>query len=330
MKADEREGEPPLIAVVGPTASGKTAVAVALSERMNGEVVSADAVAVYRHLNIGAAKPDASETARTRFHLVDVVDPDEEFTLADFEAQADGAIADIRARGKTPILAGGTGLYVRSATATLSVPSVAPQEVLREQFWGEVAEHGAEHLHARLRSADPVSADKILPGDAKRIIRALEVYTVTGRPMSSFHTPEGIRGVPKPNTFLFGLDRDRAQLYRRIEQRVDAMMDAGFLEEVEHLLSLGYGAHLKSMGSLGYRHLARHLTDGQTLSEALGELKRDTRRFAKRQISWFRADSGVEWLPIGDSSSAEAIADAMVEELKKDRQSKYIKSPASE
>ncbi|MBC8135146.1 MAG: tRNA (adenosine(37)-N6)-dimethylallyltransferase MiaA [Fibrella sp.] len=317
MKANGHAEEPPLIAVVGPTASGKTAVAVALSERLNGEIVSADAVAVYKYLNIGAAKPDESEKARAIFHLVDVADPADDFTLSDFEALASAAISDIRSRGKTPILAGGTGLYVRSVTATLSVPSVAPQEAIRERLWAEVTESGAERLHARLQMVDPASAKKILPGDAKRMIRALEVYEVTGQPMSSFHTPEGIRGVPKPNTFLFGLERERAGLYHRIEARTHAMMEAGFLSEVEKLLARGYDANLKSMGSLGYRHLVRHLTQEQPLLEALEDLIRDTRRFAKRQISWFRADSEVLWIPVGEKSSAEAVADAMVEECKK-------------
>lgn len=317
MKANGHADDPPLIAVAGPTASGKTAVAVALSERLNGEIVSADAVAVYKYLNIGAAKPDESEKARAVFHLVDVADPDEDFTLADFEDQATVAIADIRSRGKTPILAGGTGLYVRSVTATLSVPSVAPQAALRERLWAEVSEHGSERLHARLQTIDPAAAAKILPGDAKRMIRALEVYEVTGQPMSSFHTPEGIRGIPKPNTYLFGLERERAELYHRIETRVDAMMESGFLPEVQNLLAQGYRPDLKSMGSLGYRHLIRHLTEDQPLPEALEDLKRDTRRFAKRQISWFRADSEVVWLPVGEDSSAEAVADAMVEEWKK-------------
>lgn len=317
MKVNEHADVPPLIAVVGPTASGKTAVAVALSERLNGEIISADAVAVYRHLNIGAAKPDESEKARAVFHLIDVADPDEDFTLADFVARASAAIAGIRGQSMTPIIAGGTGLYVRSVTATLSVPSVAPQEALRERLWAQATELGSESLHAQLMTIDSASAEKILPGDAKRIIRALEVYEVTGRAMSSFHTPEGVRGIPKPNTFLFGLERERAALYHRIESRVDAMMEAGFLAEVQNLLAGGYGTELKSMGSLGYRHLARHLAEAQPLPEALEDLKRDTRRFAKRQISWFRADSEVTWLPVGDESSAEAVADAMVEALKK-------------
>ena len=308
---NEKHAEPPLIAVVGATASGKTAVAVALAERLNGEIVSADAVAVYRYLNIGAAKPDADEMARATFHVIDVAEPDEDFSLSDFERRASAAIADIRERGKTPILAGGTGLYVRGVTATLSVPAVAPDAALRERL----RDGGAAALFARLQEVDPESAAKILPGDVKRMVRALEVYETTGRPMASFHTPEGVRGVPKPNTFLFGLERERPRLYARIEKRVDAMLDAGFSSEVQGLLDRGYGADLKSMSSLGYRHLSRHLTTGQPLSEAVTELKRDTRRFAKRQLSWFRADTQVEWLAVSDTSSAEAVADTLVATL---------------
>jgi len=199
--------EPPLIAIVGPTASGKTAVGVALAKRLNGEIVSADAVAVYRYLNIGAAKPDAEERARATFHLIDVAEPADEFSLSDFVEQADAAIVSIRARGRVPILVGGTGLYVRAVTATLSMPNVAPQEELRAALWKEVEAQGAAALHARLAKVDPAAAAKILPGDGKRIIRALEVHAVTGRTMSSFHTAEGVRGVPKPNTFQFGLMR---------------------------------------------------------------------------------------------------------------------------
>ena len=306
------ELETPLIAVVGATASGKTAAAVALAERLNGEIVSADAVAVYRYLNIGAAKPDADEMARATFHLVDVANPDEDFSLSDFERLANPLIAGIRTRGKTPIIAGGTGLYVRALTATLSVPAVAPDEGLRETLRAM----GAEGLYARLSDVDPVSAARILPGDAKRMVRALEVYETTGRPMSSFHTPEGIRGVPKPDTVIFGLDRERPALYARIEQRVDAMLNAGLVDEVRALVARGYGATLKSMGSLGYRHILRYLDNQQTLAEATDDLKRDTRRFAKRQLSWFRADSQVQWIAVHETDSAEAVADRLADALR--------------
>ena len=306
--------EPPLIAIVGPTASGKTAVGIAVAELCNGEIVSADAVAVYRHLDIGSAKPDAWEREQATFHLIDVADPDEDYSLSDFETQANAAIAEIRSRGKTPVLVGGTGLYVRSVTATLSMPNVAPQEAFRVALWAEVESSGAAALHQRLEKVDPVSASKILPGDGKRIIRALEVLEVTGRTMSSFHTPEGVRGIPRPNTFQFGLRRDRSELYRRIETRVDVMLDAGLADEVRGLLERGYGPMLKSMQSLGYRHLCKHLIENQPIEEIVEELKRDTRRFAKRQLSWFGNDPGVTWVNATDEDTAEAVAGALIQQ----------------
>lgn len=299
------EGETPLIALVGPTASGKTAVGIALAERIGGEIVSADAVAVYRGLNIGAAKPDNEERARARFHLIDVADPDDDFTVADFARLADTAIAQIRARGRIPILVGGTGLYVRSVTAVLSLPHVPPQTALREALWNEAEERGSESLHARLKTVDPIAAAKIHPGDAKRIIRALEVWQVTGSPLSSFHTPEGVQGTPRPGTRVFGLRIERETLYRRIEARVETMLAQGFLGEVRGLLAAGYDSGLKSMQSLGYRHLCRHLTENQPLDEAIAELKRDTRRYARRQLSWFNGDRNIAWLDVAEGSEEE-------------------------
>jgi len=267
-------------------------------------------------MDIGSAKPDRAERAQAVFHLIDRVTPDVDYTLADFERDANAAIADIRARGKTPILVGGTGLYVRAVTATLTVPGVPPQTEFREALWREVEASGAPALHAKLATIDPQAAEKILPGDAKRIIRALEVYEVTGQTISSFHTPEGIRGVPKPNTYLFGVNRERTELYTRIEMRVDVMMAAGFLEEVRGLLASGYGPELKSMQSLGYKHLVRHLREDELLATMLEELKRDTRRYAKRQISWFKADTQVRWIETMTPLSAEADADTLVERLR--------------
>ena len=313
MAIKQEEQEPPLIAVVGPTASGKTAVGVALAKRLNGEIISADAVAVYRGLDIGSAKPDFRERTEATFHLIDIADPDEDFTLADFERLASAAIADIRARGKTPILVGGTGLYVRSVTATLSMPNVPPQPEFRAGLWAEVEVAGGSSaaLHARLAGVDSAAAEKIAPNDAKRIIRALEVFHVTGQAMSSFHTPEGVHGVPRANTFVFGLELPRAALYERIEKRVDAMMASGFLDEVRGLLDAGYGPELKSMQSLGYRHLARHIRGESGLDQAVMELKQDTRRYAKRQISWFGVDKTVRFVTLPSEPKAEKAADAI-------------------
>lgn len=306
--------EPPLIALVGPTAAGKTAVGMALAARLNGEIVSADAVAVFRGLDIGSAKPTRAEQAETPFHLLDVARPDESFTLADYERLASAVIAGIRARGRTPIVVGGTGLYVRAVTAILSIPHVEPQHALRARLWAEAGAQPPGFLHARLARLDPLSAAKIGPGDNKRVIRALEVEAVTGQPLSAFHTPSGVRGVPRPNTHVLGLRWDRAALYGRINARVDAMMAAGFLNEVRGLLARGYGPE-KAMQSLGYRHLAAHLQSGVALDETVAQLKQDTRRFAKRQLSWFGNDANVRWVSV-EEQGPDAVAERIVDGIK--------------
>jgi tRNA dimethylallyltransferase len=297
--------------LVGPTAVGKTAVGMALAERLGGELISADAVAVYKRLDIGSAKPTPEEQARVRFHLLDVAEPADDFTMADFERLANTAIAEVRARGRLPIVLGGTGLYVRTLTSELTIPAVAPQPEFRAARWAEVEEHGAPWLHATLAQIDPSSAAKILPGDGKRIIRALEVYTVTGKPLSHFHTPEGVKGVLKPGVQVIGLDREREELYERIETRVDQMLAEGFLAEVEGLLASGISPQAKSLGSLGYRHLVQFLCEGLPLEEAIAGIKRDTRRYAKRQLSWFRNDPAVQWRIINKGESAQEIAERL-------------------
>lgn len=304
------------IGIVGPTAVGKTAAAVSLAEILGGELVSADAVAVYRKLDIGSAKPTAEERARVPFHLIDVADPEEDFTMTDFARLAERSFAEIRGRGKLPILVGGTGLYVRSVTATLSIPNVPPQPELRARLWAEVDALGSEVLHARLAQIDPASAEKILPGDAKRILRALEVFEVTKLPASSFHTPEGVHGVPKPGVRLFGLARERESLYRRIDVRVDEMLASGFLDEVRGLLDEGVSPEAKSLKSLGYKHLVQFLHGDVGWDETVELLKRDTRRFAKRQLTWFRADPAVRWMRSGEDETAEAVARRIVTEVR--------------
>jgi tRNA dimethylallyltransferase len=287
-----------LLALVGPTAIGKTAVGIALSEMLNGEIISADAVAVYKKLDIGAAKPSAEEQQQAKFHLIDVCEPDHDFTVAEFEEMATVAREDIVSRGKLPLLVGGTGLYVRAMTAILTIPEVPPQEAIREKYWAIANSEGASVLHEQLQLVDPVSAQKILSGDAKRIIRALEVWEVTGRPISDFHTPEGVHGVTREGVRVIGLRTERAVLYNLINNRVDAMMENGFLEEVKGLLAQGYTCDLKAMRSLGYKQLMAHLAGEMTLETAIEEIKQSTRRFAKRQLTWFQNDPRVEWLDI--------------------------------
>jgi tRNA dimethylallyltransferase len=271
---------------------------------------------VYRGLDIGAAKPTAEERARVPFHLLDVADPDEDFNVADFERQANAAIADIRARGRVPIVVGGTGLYVRSVTAELSLPHVPPQPELRAALVAWADKQGTPALHARLLAVDPASAAKISPNDRKRIVRALEVFQMSGQPLSSFHTPEGVHGVPRANTAVFGLTFEpREALYARIDRRVEEMMAAGFVDEVQGLLNKGYDLQHKAMQSLGYRHLVRFLRGEIDLDAAVGEIKRDTRRYAKRQLSWFKNDPAVVWLSVREDQSVQDIAERLVCQL---------------
>ena len=305
----------PLVALVGPTASGKTAVGVALAGLLGAEIVSADAVAVYRGLDIGAAKPDAAERAAARFHLIDVADPAHDFNVHDFVAAAEEAVAGIRGRGRLPLIVGGTGLYVRPMTATLSLPPVAPDPEIRARLADEAERIGVAALHARLAEIDPVSAERIHPGDLRRIVRALEVHAATGRTLTDFHTPEGVHGIPRPGATTVGIERGREDLAARIEARVDAMMAAGFVDEVRGLLEAGVDPGSKAMSSLGYRHLIQYLVDGRPLDEVVDELKRDTRRYAKRQRSWFRNDPSVRWVEVREdeppTETAGRIADLL-------------------
>lgn len=295
-----------LIVVCGPTAVGKTGAAIRLAERFGGEIVNADSVQVYRFMDIGTAKPTADEQARARHHLVGVADPNEAFDAARFARMGRAAIADIAGRGKVPIVAGGTGLYIKTLLCGLA--KQAPSDAaVRGRLRREAEQIGAAAMHQRLAALDPETAERVHPNDSVRIVRALEVYALSGRPISAHHRDHGFADAPF-ETFKIGLNMDRERLYARIDQRVDAMMAAGLAVEVQDLLARGYGADLKSMQSLGYRHMTEYLTGQAALDEAVATLKRDTRRFAKRQFTWFRADPDIRWTP------AEAV-DALFPEI---------------
>ena len=295
------------IALVGPTAAGKTAVGILLAERFDGEIISADSVQVYRKLNVGSAKPTAEEQAAARFHLVDIVDPDQEWTLADMQEAASTATADIVDRGHTPLIVGGTGLYVRALTTQLDIPTVPPNEEFRERWRAIAEERGNEYVHGELARVDPESAARIHVNDTKRAIRALEVFDGTGDTLSALHAKNRAEAATEP-TLIVGLNYvDRRILYSRIEQRVDVMMAEGLVDEVRGLLDAGYGSDLKSMQALGYRHMCEHLAGNMSLPDAVDLLKRDTRHFARRQLIWFRGDSRVQWVSM-DGKSYEDIA----------------------
>jgi tRNA dimethylallyltransferase len=280
---------PPLIAIVGPTAVGKTAMGIEMAQRIGGEIVSADSRQVYRLMDIGTAKPSEAERAAVPHHLIDVVDPDEPFSLAVYQEMALHAIADITARARVPLLVGGTGQYLAAVLQGWNIPRVPPQPELRQRLEREAQERGVLALHAQLTQLDPQAADAIEPTNLRRTIRALEVFHVTGQPISAQQTRNPI---PYHITTHW-LRLPTSELYQRIDQRVDAMMQAGLLEEVAGLLERGYGWHLSSMFSLGYVQFRPYFEGTSSLDECVQRLKYDTHGFARRQKNWFRRLPGL-------------------------------------
>lgn len=284
----------PLVALVGPTAVGKTSLSLRLAKEMCSEIISVDSVQVFRGLDIGTAKPSLEEQKRVPHHLIDVADPDEPFDAADFVRKALGIIRSIRARGKVPLLVGGSGLYLRSLLEGLA-PCPGRDPMVREMLRKISANQGKRALHDLLVGADPEAANRLHPNDTFRVIRALEVYHQTGEPMSIWQRMHKSISGQRLLCTKIGLIRPREELYKRIDARVGAMLDAGFLEEVKFLLDKGYSHHLKPLQSLGYRHMILFLKGEVSFDEAVSQLRRDTRRYAKRQITWFRADPEIRW-----------------------------------
>lgn len=295
----------PLLALVGPTAVGKTALSLELAEALDGEIVSADSRQIYRHMDIGTAKPTPAERARVPHHLIDVVDPDQPLTLAEYQRLAYAAIADIHRRGRLPLLVGGTGLYVRAVLEGLRIPAAPPDAALRARLEEEAAAAGAAALHARLAALDPAAAARIDPRNVRRVIRALEVCLSTGRPISEQQEAE-----PPPYRVLrLGLTRPRPELYARIDARVDAMIAAGLVDEVRELLARDYSPHLPALSGLGYRQIIRYLAGELSLEDAVQEIKRKTRRFVHQQQTWFRPDDPrIRWCDLSTTSPAQIIA----------------------
>ena len=300
-----------LLCLLGPTAVGKTEIAIQLAQRLDAEIVSVDSRQIYRQMDIGTAKPTAEEQQAARHHLIDCVDISQPFSVADYQSLADAAITDIQDRGKQVLLVGGAGLYFRAIVDGLfEGPGADP--LLRERLEREAAQRGVDVLHERLRACDPVSADRIHPNNIVRVIRALEVYELTGIPMSELQQqwhPEKQR-----YPFIaFGLTMPRALLYRRIEQRVDVMLANGLIAEVESLLAVGYARETVALQSFGYRELIAYLDGECTYLEAVQQLKQNTRRFAKRQLTWFRKDTRVEWI---DRESTPDVVTHLLEKIR--------------
>ncbi len=286
--------KPKIIVVCGPTGIGKTSTGIEIAGVFNGEIISADSMQVYRYMDIGTAKPTTDERARVRHHLIDIIDPVESFDAAQFAKSAHKVIIELHGRGITPFVVGGTGLYIKALVHGLFRAKPADKNT-RMRLKKEAVVRGTDFIYKRLSECDPGSAERIHPNDTYRIIRALEIYETTEKAISKYHREH--KFADSPFKFLkIGLQINREALYDRINRRVDAMVDAEFVDEVKGLLEKGYSADLKSMQAIGYRHMIDFIEGRISWDEALRTLKRDTRRYAKRQLTWFRADPEIVWV----------------------------------
>lgn len=287
-----------LLVLVGPTAVGKTRYSLEIAETFQCEILSGDSMQVYRGMDIGTAKATPEERKRIPHHMIDIVDPDEPFSVSEFQRMARAKIAEIHERGKLPFLVGGTGLYVEAVCYDFSFGGTGENRAFREAMKQKALAEGTAALHRQLAEVDPESAKRIHPNDLRRIIRALEVYEQTGVPLS-----QTFRKGEKKSPYelcVIGLHMEREKLYRRIEERVDRMIEAGLVQEVERLLAQGVPEDAISMQGLGYKEIIPYLRGEQTLEEAVAILKRNTRRFAKRQWSWFRRMPDIIWIDVGN------------------------------
>lgn len=297
-----------LVVILGPTASGKSALAITLAERLNGEVVACDSTQVYRCFDIGTGKVPAAERRGIPHHLIDLVEPEEVFTAGEYRRRATEVLDAICARRKVPILTAGTGLYLRALLEGLA-DAPARSEELRERLRQRAARRERGHLHKILKRLDAQSASRIAPGDTQKVVRALEIRLLSGEPASALHQ-QGRTGLEGFQVFKIGLMPPRAAVYQRIEQRVTAMLEAGWLDEVKILLAKGIAPTSKPFEFLGYSQLRDVLTGKMTLDEAIRQIQQATRRYAKRQITWFRKEPGVHWIERSGDEPATA-ADAL-------------------
>lgn len=287
-----------IVIILGPTCSGKTELAVRLAERFDGEIVNADSMQVYRGMEIGTAKPSMELRRRVPHHLIGIVDPDADFSASDFRREAARAIADIHGRGKRAFVVGGTGLYIKALLKGL-VDSPSGAETIRQELRETARSLGSGELLRRLAEVDPETAGRLHPNDQLRIIRALEVFLQTGRPISRFRSEHDF-AADYYDYLKIGIAVERGELYRRIDERVERMMAEGFLEEVRGLLARGYDAGLKPLRAIGYKELAAFLAGAYPLEEAVRLIKRDTRRYAKRQSTWFKQENEINWVEYPD------------------------------
>jgi len=306
--------KPKILVLAGPTASGKTALGVALAKELNGEIISADSMQIYRYMNIGTAKVTAQEMQGVPHYLVDYVSPDEDFSVAKFKAAALEAIEKILSRGKLPIIVGGTGLYINSLTLPWDFQKNDGSEAIRNRLEAEAQTAGKEALYERLKSVDPVSAQMIHANNIKRVIRALEIFEINGKPKSYFDEKTKQQEVPY-DYLLLGLKWPREVLYDRINRRIDKMVESGLIEETQMLIDRGYDWNLTALKAIGYKELRPYLQGEMSLEESLILLKRDSRHYAKRQMTWFRKDERIHWIEMNEEKQLNQLVKACMAEI---------------
>ncbi len=304
----------PLIILTGPTAVGKTALSIGLAKAVDGEIISADSMQVYRKMNIGTAKIEPSEMQGVRHHLIDILDPGEEFNVVLFKRYALEAMEDIYSRGKIPVIVGGTGFYIQALLYDIDFEDNDNDMSYREELQRLAAEKGNSYIHDMLSKVDPESAEKIHENNVKRVIRALEFYRKTGMKISEHNETEAQKESPY-NFEYFVLNDDRSKLYDRIDRRIDIMLEQGLEAEVRQLVSEGYSRDLVSMQGLGYKEIIDYIQGRCSFDEAVYTLKRDTRHFAKRQITWFKREKHVTWVNKNEYDSESCILEYMMNRL---------------
>lgn len=298
-----------VIAILGPTATGKSACAIEVAKLLGGEIISGDSMLVYKEMNIGTAKPTADELASVPHHLVDILPPEAKFSVVDFKQRCEALISEINARGKLPIIAGGTGLYIKAVLENYSFNEVDEDTELRQKLEREAAEKGPERLYELLQSLDPEAAAIIHPNNVRRVVRALESALKGG------HVSQEISSEPPYEALVFGLTMERGFLYERINQRVDIMLEAGLVEEVKALLTKGVSVECQSMQSIGYRQMVWYLKQGMPYEEAVDKLKQATRNFAKRQLTWYRKMPYIDWYEVTRELEYKAIVKDMCKKI---------------
>jgi len=300
-----------LIIIAGPTAVGKTDISLAVAKKLNGEIISADSMQIYKYMDIGSAKISEEEMQGVSHHLIDIVEPHENFTVADFKLKAEASIDAILDKGKVPMIVGGTGLYINSLIYNYTFTEAAKDEEYRKHLEELAETTGKEHVHSLLKEVDIESYNRLYPNDLKRVIRALEVYKITGKTISEFTANENIYDIPYDKKY-FVLNMDRAKLYERINKRVDIMLNRGLVDEVIKLKNMGYNSNMQSMKGIGYKEILYYLEGKISLDEAVEMIKQGSRNYAKRQLTWFRKDSRVSWIDKDQFTSDNEIVEFIV------------------